>query len=170
MRKDEVLNAFFASVFTGKPGFQESQASETRYLHGLHPQELSELAGVTSRPLLIISERLWKLGEVPEDWGKKKGKEKGKEKDPGNYRPGGLTSVPGKVIEQIILGNISKHMKDSRKCAVVAKRFSSFLVCIRKSAASRSDETTSGVLSPVLPHTRQIQTFWSESKAGPQRS
>lgn len=30
MGKDEVLNAFFASIFTGKPGLQESQASETR--------------------------------------------------------------------------------------------------------------------------------------------
>jgi len=30
MGKDEVLNVFFALVFTGKPGLQESLASETR--------------------------------------------------------------------------------------------------------------------------------------------
>ena len=30
MEKAKVLNAFIASVFTGKTGFQESQALETR--------------------------------------------------------------------------------------------------------------------------------------------
>lgn len=117
MRKDEVLNAFFASVFTGKPGLQEAQASEIRYLHGLYPQVLSELAGVTSRPLLIISERLWKLGEVLEDYKTTMVTpvfKKGKEKDPGNYRPVRLTSVPAKMMEQIILENISKHTKDKQ--------------------------------------------------------
>ncbi|GAB0207619.1 mitochondrial enolase superfamily member 1 [Grus japonensis] len=35
----------------------------------------------------------------------------GKKEDPGNYRPVSLTSIPGKVMEQLILDVISKHVE-----------------------------------------------------------
>ncbi|GAB0178971.1 mitochondrial enolase superfamily member 1 [Grus japonensis] len=34
--------------------------------------------------------------------------------DPGNYRPVSLTSIPGKVVEQLILDVISAHVKDKK--------------------------------------------------------
>ncbi|PKU45114.1 rna-directed dna polymerase from mobile element jockey- hypothetical protein [Limosa lapponica baueri] len=39
---------------------------------------------------------------------------KGKKEDLGNYRPVSLTSMPGKMMEQLILGFISKHMKERK--------------------------------------------------------
>ncbi|GAB0207135.1 mitochondrial enolase superfamily member 1 [Grus japonensis] len=82
---------------------------------GMHPRVLRELADVIARPLSIIFERSWRTGEVPEDWRKANVTpvfKKGKKEDPGNYRPVSLTSIPGKVMEQLILGVINKHVEE----------------------------------------------------------
>ena len=39
---------------------------------------------------------------------------KGKKEDPGNYRPVSLTSIPGKVMEQLILEVISKQVEEKK--------------------------------------------------------
>ncbi|KAK4830597.1 hypothetical protein QYF61_012023 [Mycteria americana] len=82
----------------------------------IHPRVLKELADVLTKPLSIIYQQSWLTGEVPADWRlanvtpiyKKDQKE-----DPGNHRPVSLTSVPGKLMEQIILSAITQHVEDN---------------------------------------------------------
>ncbi|GAB0189194.1 mitochondrial enolase superfamily member 1 [Grus japonensis] len=58
-----------------------------------------------------------RTGEVPEDWRKASVTpvfKKGKKEDPGNYRPVSLTSIPGKVMEQLILEVISNRVEEKK--------------------------------------------------------
>ncbi|GAB0186867.1 mitochondrial enolase superfamily member 1 [Grus japonensis] len=78
---------------------------------------LRELTDVIAKPLSIIFERSWRTEALPEDWKKTNVTpvfKKGKEEDPGNYRPVSLTSIPGKVMEQLILDVISKHVEEKK--------------------------------------------------------
>ena len=76
---------------------------------------LRELADIIARPLSIIYRRSGHSGEVPEDWKKVNVvpvSKKSENEDPGSYRPVSLTSVPGKVMEELILEAMSKHVED----------------------------------------------------------
>ena len=42
----------------------------------------------------------------------KRARRRGKKEDPGNYRPVSLTSIPGKVMEQLILEVIIKQVEE----------------------------------------------------------
>ncbi|KAK4810540.1 hypothetical protein QYF61_004503 [Mycteria americana] len=134
--KAEVLNAFFASVFNsrancslgtqpleledrdrdqnGAPIIQGEMVSDL--LHHLdthksmgpdeiHPRVLKELTDVLTKPLSIIYQQLANVTPIFK---------KGWKEDPGNYRPVSLTSVPGKLMEQIILSAITRHNKVTR--------------------------------------------------------
>ncbi|CAM4368098.1 unnamed protein product [Caretta caretta] len=86
-------------------------------LDALHPRVLKELAAVIAEPLAIIFENSWQSGEVPDDWKKANVVpifKKGKKEDPGNYRPVSLTSVPGKIMEQVLKESILKRLHERK--------------------------------------------------------
>ena len=127
--KVEDVNTFFISIFTSTAG---PQALRTKIqvdantdppsvkeelvcelLQELDPYKLmgpdiiqtrvlGELADVIVRPLSIIFEKVWRSGDVPEDWKKANvtpAYKNGLKEGPGSYRPISLTSKSGKVME-----------------------------------------------------------------------
>jgi len=100
---------------------------------GIHPQVLRELADVIAEPPSIIFERCWRTGEVPKDWRKASVTPvfiKGKKEDPGNYRPVSLTSIPGKVMEQLILDVISKQVEEKKVIRSSQHGFTKWKSCL----------------------------------------
>jgi len=89
---------------------------------------MEKLADEFTKLLSIISEKSWLSSEVPTEW--KRGNitpifKMGKKEDPGNYRPINLTSVPGKIMEQILPVTLLRHMEN--KVVIVPHKFGGLL-------------------------------------------
>ncbi|PKU36877.1 rna-directed dna polymerase from mobile element jockey- hypothetical protein [Limosa lapponica baueri] len=110
----------------------------------MSPRVLRELAEVIAGPLSTIFERSWRTGEVPEDWRKDSVTpvfKKGKKEDPGNCRPVSLTSIPGKMMEELILGILSKHMEEKKAIRSSQHGFTKGKSCLTKLLAFYNDRT-----------------------------
>ncbi|KFP67443.1 hypothetical protein N322_10156, partial [Cariama cristata] len=84
---------------------------------GIHPRVLRELAEVLTEPLSIVYQQSWLTGEVPVNWKLANVTpiyKKGQREYSGNNRSVSLTLVPGKVMEQIILSAIARHVQDNQ--------------------------------------------------------
>ncbi|CAM4713200.1 unnamed protein product [Lepidochelys kempii] len=144
VEKANVLNAFFASVFTNKVRSQTTALGSTAWGGGdqppvekevvrdylekldehksmgpdvLHLRVLKELADVIAEPLAIIFENSWRSGEVADGWKKANVVpifKKEKAEDPGNCRPVSLTSVLGKIMEQVLKESVLKHLEERK--------------------------------------------------------
>lgn len=84
---------------------------------GMYLQVLRDLTEVTAEPLFIIYERSWRMGGAPEDLRKANVTpvfRQGKEEDLANHRPVSLTSMPWKLMLQLIQDVISKNVKKNK--------------------------------------------------------
>lgn len=98
----------------------------------MQPSILKKLDGMVIKPLSVIFEKLGLSGKVSSAW--KKGKvtlifKKWRKKDPGNHGLDSLISVCRKIMEQVLLEVILKHMKDEEVIQVSQHCFTKDKLC-----------------------------------------
>ena len=99
---------------------------------------------MTAKPLSIIFDRSWRTGKVPEDWRiaiVTQVFKKSKKENLGNHRPVSLTSVPGKVMKQLVLDAISRQLEEKKVIRSSQHGFTKGKWCSTNLVASYDDIT-----------------------------
>ncbi|KFO62214.1 hypothetical protein N302_02598, partial [Corvus brachyrhynchos] len=110
------------------PLMEEAVSDLLRHLHahksmgpdGIHSRVMKELLEEFAELLSIIYHHSWLTREVMDKeaiWRLARVMlihKKGQKEDLGNYRPISLTSLPDRVMEQIILSAITQHKQDNQ--------------------------------------------------------
>jgi len=90
-------------------------------------------------------DKSWQTAQVPTDW--KGGKltfisKRGQKEHPQNYRQVSLTSMPSKIMEQILLETILRYMENSDVTADSQHGFTSSKLCLTNLVAFYDRITT----------------------------
>ena len=83
----------------------------------IHPRIPRKMVEVLTKPLAIIYQQTWRKREVPAEQRLPNVMSiyrKGQTEGLGSYRPVSLTSVPGMIIEKIILSAITQHVQGNQ--------------------------------------------------------
>lgn len=134
----------------------------------MHSRVLREMADVVTKTLLMICEKSWQWGEPSSH--QKKGNvapicKKDRKDGPGSYWPVSVTSVLGKILEQILLEARLRLMKDSEVIidnqygSTMGKSYPTNLVTF-SDGLTASESLMSSIWTSLRLLTQSLKTFF----------
>ena len=169
IEKADVLNKFFASVFTTETeepippishhnvtptcdvtvtvkqmekALRELNPAKSPGPDEIHPKVLHEACSELAEPLKLLFDRTLVEGKLPLDWKKAEVKpifKKGDRSNPGNYRPVSLTSLVCKLFEGFIRDSLCDHLTSHSLLSEAQFGFTKGRSCVTQLLATTKD-------------------------------